>query len=60
MALSYSYDDARTITQDTQRLCWIPAQYQQMIDQDENGTARFFTQFKIVVQFLSVGNNMEH
>ena len=42
------------------RLCRIAAQYLQTIDQDENGTAQFFTQFKIVVQFLSVGSNMEH
>ena len=43
-----------------ERLCRIPAQYLQTIDQDENGTAQFFTQFKIVIQFLSIGSNMEH
>ena len=43
-----------------EQLCRIPAQYQQTIDQDENGTGRFFTQFKIVVQFLSVKNSIEH
>ena len=37
-----------------ERLCRIPAQYLYTIDQDENSTTEFFTQFKIGVQFLSV------